>query len=332
MALNNVVDVGGRPIGDGSPSFIVVELGVCHEQNVSLARQFIREAKRAGADAVKVESFQADDFVFDKELSHAYGIEGGERTENYYQMLKRLELTYDNYAELKHEADSQGILFFSTVHTATNADAMQAMGVCAFKIASSDVTNLPLIRDLSRRGLPVFMDTGGAYISEVDHAIREFEASGCIDLILMHNPIGYPAPLEKTDLRMIPSLKALFELPVGLSCHTPGFDMVVAGTALGANAMEKPISRNRALPSPEHVFSFLVEEVGEYVAKVRNIETAMGGKRRVNVSGETYARKTRRGIYAARPIQTGEILSVENVVFGRPQKGIPSNWLTMYWA
>lgn len=323
MSLKKTVYVGGVPVGDGHPSYIVVELGVCHEQNVELAKSFIREAKAAGADAVKVESFQTDDFAFDKTLTHTYGTQGGPRTENYYEMLKRLELTYDDYAELKREADAQGIAFFSTVHNAANAAVMQDMDVCAFKIASSDVTNLPLIRDLAVRGLPVFMDTGGAYVGEVERAIREFESLGLEDLILMHNPLGYPAPLDKTDLRMIPSLKTLFDVPVGLSCHTPGFDMVVAATALGANAMEKPVSRNQALASPEHIFSFLVEDTAEYVAKVRDTETAMGGKRRVEISGGAYARKTRRGMYAARPLRAGEVLDADNVVFGRPLKGIP---------
>ncbi|MCF8070647.1 MAG: N-acetylneuraminate synthase family protein [Desulfobacterales bacterium] len=238
-------------------------------------------------------------------------------------MLKRLELSYDDYAELKKEADSQGILFFSTVHNSKNADIMQSIGVCAFKIASSDVTNLPLIRDLAGRGLPIFMDTGGAYVGEVERAIREFQSNDCKDLILMHNPTGYPAPLEKTDLRMISSLKSLFDIPVGLSCHTPGFDIVIAGTALGANAMEKPVSRDRSLPSPEHIFSFLVQETPDYITKIRNTEIALGCKRRVEVSSDAYARKTRRGLYAARPIRKGECLDVNNIVFGRPLKGIP---------
>ncbi|WP_461208451.1 N-acetylneuraminate synthase family protein [Desulfocurvus sp. DL9XJH121] len=323
MSLNKIVHVGDKFVGDGCPCFTVVELGVSHEQNVDLARDFIRQAKASGADAVKVESFQADDFAFDKTLTHTYGTADGPRTENYYAMLKRLELSYDDYAKLKQEADEQGILFFSTVHNSANAQVMQDMDVCAFKIASSDVTNLPLIRDLAKRGLPVFMDTGGAYVGEVERGIREFEAQGCENLILMHNPLGYPAPPDKTDLRMIPSLKALFDVPVGLSCHTPGFDMVVAATALGANAMEKPITRDRTLPSPEHIFAFQTEECDEFVFKVRNTEIALGGKRRSSVPSGSYARKTRRGVYAAKAIKAGETLSGDNVVFGRPLKGIP---------
>lgn len=321
--MHSIVKVGDREVGDGRPSFIVVELGVCHEQNVELAKGFIRRAKEAGADAVKVESFQADDFAFDRTLTHTYGTAAGERTENYYTMLKRLELGYDDYAELKREADAQGILFFSTVHNPRNADIMQDMGVCAFKIASSDVTNLPLVRDLAGRGLPVFMDTGGAYVGEIERAVREFEAHGLADLILMHNPTGYPAPPEKTDLRMIPMLKNLFDIPVGLSDHTPGFDMVVAGTALGANAMEKPVSRNQALASPEHVFSFLDSETEAYVAKVRVTETSLGQSRRRAVAATAYARKTRRGVYAARDLAAGTVLDMEAVIFGRPLKGVP---------
>lgn len=321
--MREIVTVGGREIGLGRPVFIVVELGVCHEQNVGLAKHFIRRAREAGADAVKVESFQADDFAFDRDLTHTYGVLGGERTENYYRMLKRLELSYDDYRELKRTADAEGILFFSTVHNPKNADIMQDMGVCAFKIASSDVTNLPLIRDLAGRGLPVFMDTGGAYLGEIERAVREFESRGFADLALMHNPLGYPAPLEKTDLRMIPALAGALGLPVGLSCHTPGFDMVVAAVALGACAVEKPVSRDRSLPSPEHVFSFLDSETETFVAKVRDTETALGEARRRAVPDTAYSRKTRRGTYAARDLAAGEALDAEKVVFGRPLKGIP---------
>lgn len=321
--MGEIVTVGRKEIGRGRPVFIVVELGVCHEQNVDLAKKFIRCAREAGADAVKVESFQTDDFAFDFDLTHTYGVLGGERTENYYNMLKRLELSYDDYQELKRTADEEGILFFSTVHNTKNADIMQRMGVCAFKIASSDVTNLPLIRDLAVRGLPVFMDTGGAYLGEIERAVREFESRGFCDLVLMHNPTGYPAPLEKTDLRMIPALANTLGMPVGLSCHTPGFDIVVAAVALGASVVEKPISRNQALPSPEHVFSFLDSETETFVTKIRSTEIALGEVRRRVTPDTAYARKTRRGTYAARNLATGETLTAEHVVFGRPLKGVP---------
>lgn len=321
--MKEIVHVGPYRIGKQEDVFAVVELGVCHEQNVDLAIRFVETASRVGAHAVKVEAFQADDFVMDHSIVHRYGTTSGEVEENYYQLLKRLELAYDDYSLIKKKADELGILFFSTVHNKENADLMQAMGVCAFKIASSDVTNLPLIRDLAKRGLPIFMDTGGAYLGEVERAVREFEMEDFNQLILMHNPTGYPAPPEKTDLRFLSTLQTVFDVPVGLSCHTPGFDMVVAATALGCNVVEKPITRDRNIKSPEHMFAFQEEEAELFIRKIRTVQTSLGRSRRESIDPQAYARRTRRGLYAKYDLEVGDILSASNVAFGRPLKGIP---------
>lgn len=321
--MNKVIQVGNKKIGDGEKVFIVVELGVCHEQKVELAEYFIEVAKKAGADAVKVESFQADELVVDKTIEHEYTTAKGIKRENYYNLLKRLELSYDDHARLKKKADEVGILFFSTVHNKYSVDFMHSIGVCAFKIASPDIINYPLLRYVTQKGLPIFMDTGGAFINEVDKAVITLANSGVKDLVIMHNPSGYPAPPEKTDLKMIPTMKNIFDVPIGLSCHTPGFDMVVASVALGANVIEKPISRNKEIESPEHIFSFLDIEADEFVSKIRTMEISLGNKRRLSVTEKSLPRFIgRRGIYAAKDLKTGEVVSEENIILAKPWKGI----------
>lgn len=321
--MNPVVRVGDRRIGSGEKTFVVFELGVCHEQNVELAEHFIEVAKKTGADAVKVEAFQADELVIDRSITHEYGTVSGVKRENYYQLSKRLELTFDDYARLKNKADKEGILFFSTVHNKRCVDFMESLGVCAFKLASPDIINYPLIRYVSAKGLPVFADTGGAFMSEIEKAVTEYRSAGLENLILMHNPSGYPAPPEKTDLRMIPSMKKLLDIPVGLSCHTPGFDMTVAATAIGADVIEKPISRNRHLQSPEHIFSFLDTEALEFISRIRTTEISLGKKRRDVVMEKSLPRFIgRRGIYAAKDLTAGKIISEEDVVFAKPWRGI----------
>lgn len=321
--MNKIVRVGGKNIGDGEKTFTVVELGVCHEQNVELADHFIAVAKKAGADAVKVESFQADELVVDKTIEHEYGTTKGVKRENYYNLLKRLELSYDDFAKLKKKADEVGILFFSTVHNKHSVDFMESIGVCAYKIASPDIINYPLLRYVAQKNLPIFMDSGGAFMSEIDRAVVILEIAGAKDVIVMHNPSGYPAPPEKTDLRMISTIKNTFDIPVGLSCHTPGFDMVVASVALGANVVEKPISRNRDVENPEHIFSFLDIEAEEFISKIRTVETSLGNKRRSVVNEKSLPRFIgRRGTYAAKDLDPGEIISEENILFAKPWKGI----------
>ncbi len=321
--MNKIVRIGDKRIGDGEKVFIVVELGVCHEQSVKLAEHFIETAAKCGADAVKVESFQADELVIDKTIEHEYGTINGVKRENYYKLLKRLELSYSQFKQLKKKADKFGILFFSTVHNKKSVDFMVDIGVCAIKIASPDVINYPLIRYVAQKGLPTFMDTGGAFISEIDKAVCVLENEGVQDIIIMHNPSGYPAPPEKTDLRMIPTIKRLFDVPAGLSCHTPNFDMVVASVALGANVIEKPISRNKATESPEHIFSFLDTEAEEFVSKIRIVEISLGNKRRTVVAEKSLPRFIgRRGIYAAKDLNIGDEISEENIIFAKPWNGI----------
>lgn len=321
--MHRVIQVGNKKIGDGEKVFIVVELGVCHEQSVELAEHFIEVAKKSGADAIKVESFQADELVIDKTIEHEYETTKGTRRENYYKLLKRLELSYEDYARLKKKAEEVGIMFFATVHNRHSVDFMMDIGVCAFKIASPDIINYPLLRYVAKKGLPIFMDTGGAFLGEIDKAVTILENEGTRDLVIMHNPSGYPAPPEKTDLRMIQTLKNLFDVPVGLSCHTPGFDMVVASVALGSNVIEKPISRNKDIESPEHIFSFLDIEAEEFVSRIRRVEISLGNKRRTAVDERSLPRFIgRRGIYAARDLKAGEVISEENIILAKPWRGI----------
>lgn len=321
--MREIVSVAGREIGGGRPAFLVVELGVTHEQDVDVAESFVQAAATAGADCVKVESFQADELVADKTVTHTYGTLGGEITENYYELLKRLELGYQDFARIKARADGLGLAFFPTVATGKSLAFFQDLGVCAYKLASPDVVNYPLQRQVAATGKPIFMDTGGSFLHEIEKALFNLAEAGAEQVVLMHNPSGYPAPPEKTDLRMIRTLKDVFGIPVGLSCHTPGYDCVMAALALGADVIEKPITRDRAIASPEHVFSFPVEEAGEFVRRVRDLERSLGSGRRTTVNQNSLPRFVgRRGLYAVRDLAAGEVLREEDVLLAKPERGI----------
>ena len=326
MKLNKTVQVGDKTIGEGHPVFVVVELGVCHEQNIDVAKHFIDIAKKNGADAVKVEAFRADSFVSDKTIMHTYGTAEGIVEENYYQLLKKLELSFDQIAEIKTYADEKEILFFSTVHDQEDVEFFEEIDVCAYKIASLDMLHSPLIKHLCSKGKPVFMDTGGAYVEEIAKSLKMFKDEGFENLVLMHNPIGYPAPSDKTDLRMIPSMQKMFKIPVGLSCHTPGLDMVVASVAIGTNVIEKPITRNKKLKSPEHVFSFEDDEAKDFMYKVRNTEICMGNAVRTDIDEKSHARAKRRGIYIKSDLQKGHLLTSNDLMYLVPNTGISSEY------
>jgi len=323
--LNKKVEVAHRSVGDGSPVFTVVELGVCHEQDVKVAQHFIDVAKKNCANAVKVEAFQADNFVMDRSLQHVYGTSSGEVTENYYELLKRLELNYEQIETIKSYADKVDMPFFSTVHNNQDVDFCLDIDVCAFKIASVDITHHSLLEYLSTKDKPVFLDTGGSYIDEINAALSIFKKNDFRNVILMHNPTGYPAPADKTDLKFMKSLKSLLEVPVGFSCHTPGFDMVMASVAMGANVVEKPITRNRHIRSPEHVFSIECSELGDFLSRVRKVEAALGRPLRENVDAGAHARAKRRGIYAKSNLPKGHVLTERDFLFCVPNKGVSAS-------
>jgi N,N'-diacetyllegionaminate synthase len=326
--MNKVVTIRDKQIGNGEDVFVVFELGVCHEQNVELAEQLIEAAAKAGADAVKTEAFQADEILADKTITTKYTTADGPVEENYYDLLKRLELSYDDLHRLKKKADEVGILFFSTVHNTKSVDFMDSINVCAFKLASPDIIHHPLLRHIATKNRPVFLDTGGAFIGEVEAAVDVLRHAGANDVLVMHNPSGYPAPPEKTDLRMMSTLKNVLEIPVGLSCHTPGLDVVMGAVAVGADIIEKPISRDQNIASPEHIFSFLKEDAESVVQRIRNMKIAMGEQRRMIVDEQSLPRFIgRRGLYATRDINPGETIEQDDVFFGKPLKGIPVNFV-----
>ncbi|QLA20623.1 N-acetylneuraminate synthase family protein [Desulfolutivibrio sulfoxidireducens] len=322
--MEKTVSFAGHRIGDGHPVFLVAELGVTHEQNVELARSFTRAAASAGFDSVKVESFQADDLVVDKTMVHTYGTADGVVRENYYDLLKRLELSYADFAAIKREADAAGTLFFPTVATASSVDFFESIGVAGYKLASPDLVNFPLQKLVAATGKVLFMDTGGGFLHEIEKAVLHLEARGASQVVLMHNPSGYPAPPEKTDLRMIRTLKDVFDIPVGLSCHTPGTDCVMAAVALGANVIEKPVTRDTTIAGPEHVFSLPIGEGADFVARIRRLETSLGGRRRLSVDENSLPRRIgRRGVYAARDLKAGHVLEFADILLAKPQQGVP---------
>lgn len=320
------VKVGSKIVGDNWPVFIIVELGVTHEQNINLAKHFVEVAAKSGADAVKVEAFKAEELTMDKQMTHSYGTYNGIVSEIYYELGKRLELKADQIIEIKNKAKECNIQFFSTVHSNEDVDFFNELDVCAFKIGSGDITHLPLIKYISKNfDKPVFMDTGGAYLNEIDLSLRCFERYSFDKLILMHNPLGYPAPPKNTDLKIIPTLKNLYDIPVGLSCHTPGFDMVVASVAVGANAVEKPITRDNRIQGPEHCFSFLHNESDIFIEKIRKTEICLGKRRRSNINESAHARRVRRGIYLKHDLNKGHILTEEDFVYRIPNQGFGVN-------
>lgn len=324
-----MVTLGNKKVGDGNPVFIVFEAGPTHD-GVESAKELVKHAARAGADAVKFQILDPERLVPDKTQPFSYEVlvdkktgEKQPKTEPLYDILMRRYLTFDQWREVKDFCDQLGIVFFSTATFKDEVDFLVDIGSPTIKICSGDVNHLPFIRYCAKTGLNIQLDTGNATIGEVERAYDEVIQSGN-DQVIIHNcPSGYPARLESINLKLIPTLKQMFQCPVAFSDHTPGWEMDIAAIALGANMVEKTITMDRTSPSIEHLFSIEPDEMKQFVQSVRDLEVALGKNRRVLGPVE---RKNgdgaRRSLLVKVDVKKGAILDESFIAYARPGGGI----------
>ncbi|AXE29237.1 N-acetylneuraminate synthase [Chromobacterium phragmitis] len=320
---------GKRAVGDGHPCFITYEAGPTHDSLAS-AKQLVKLAAEAGADAVKFQIFDADKLCADKQQLFSYEVlvdkaSGRMETveEPLYQILRRRCLEREEWRELKAYCDSLGLAFFSTVSFEEDIRLLEELGCASIKIASADVNHFPLLRQAARTGMCVQLDTGNATLGEIEAAVDVIRAEGNESIIIHQCPSGYPARLNSINLNIIATLKKMFPYPVAFSDHTPGWDMDVAALALGANLLEKTITMDRCTRSVEHVFSLEPQEMAAFIHAIRDVETALGSHRRILHPEEMEKRKRiRRSVFLAQPARAGQRLSELAVDFRRPGHGI----------
>ncbi|MRR56899.1 MAG: N-acetylneuraminate synthase [Deltaproteobacteria bacterium] len=326
------IQFGGRCIGDGFPCFVVYEAGPTH-CGLESAKDLVRLAAEAGADAVKFQIFDPDRLVADKKQLFSYEVlvdrESG-RTENVaeplYDILARRSMSRGDWKALKHYSDELGLAFFSTVGFKEDVDLLVELGCHSVKIASADINHFPLLAYAGRSGMSVQIDTGNATLGEVESAVDVLLDSGCNDIIIHHCPSGYPARLESINLRVIPTLKAMFGLPVAYSDHTPGWDMDIAAVTLGANMVEKTITHDRMTKSVEHIFSLEPADMRCFIRAIRELEIAMGNTRKQLSQHEKDQRnKIRRSAHLISSVDEGDVLTEDLIEFRRPGTGLPPN-------
>ena len=323
------VHLENKTIGDGSPVFIVFEAGPTHD-GLESAKALVEHAARAGADAVKFQILDPDRLVPDKSQPFSYEIlvdkETGQqetRTEPLYDILRRRYLTFEQWRQVKACCDDLGLIFFSTATFTEEVDFLKEIGVKTIKICSGDINHLPFIRYCARTGLNIQLDTGNASLGEVERAYDEILFSGNSDIIIHNCPSGYPARLESINLKVIPTLKQMFGCPVAFSDHTPGWEMDIAAIALGANMVEKTITLDRTTPSVEHLFSLEPHEMKAFVKSVRNLETALGGTRKIlGVKERKMGAGGRRSIVLKEDVSKGRVIDDSVVDYARPGTGI----------
>ncbi|MCK5099800.1 MAG: N-acetylneuraminate synthase family protein [Desulfobacteraceae bacterium] len=320
-----MITIQGKKVGDGNPVFIVFEAGPTHD-GIESAKQLVKYAAKAGADAIKFQILDPERLVPDKTQVFSYEIlvnrESGEQkqvTEPLYDILMRRYLTFEQWGEVKRFCDDLGIIFFSTAAFTEEVDFLKDIGVDTLKICSGDVNHFPFIKYCAETGMSIQLDTGNATIGEVEKAYDEVLKTGN-DRIIVHNcPSGYPARLESINLNIIPSLKQLFGCPVAFSDHTPGWEMDIAAVALGANMVEKTITLDRTSPSVEHIFSLEFENMKKFVKSIRNLETALGNSRRIMSKDEReIGQGARRSIVLSKDVKKGDLIESHTLDYARP--------------
>jgi N-acetylneuraminate synthase/N,N'-diacetyllegionaminate synthase len=315
--------IRNREIGPEKPCFVIAEAGVNHNGRMDLARQLVDAAVRAGADAVKFQTFKAEKLVMAQANKPAYQAEPGEM-ESQFEMIKRLELSYDQFRELFEYCQARRILFLSTPFDEESADFLDSLGMSAFKVASFDITNLPFLAHIGRKGKPVMLSTGMSYLGEVETAIRAIYNTGNRQLALFHCTSNYPAAPEDVNLRAMHTLQTAFGVVAGYSDHTRGTDIPLAAVALGASIIEKHLTLDQTLPGPDHRASLEPMQFKSLVDGIRAVQSSLGHGRKEPASGEVNtAAVTRKSLIAARDIPAGTPLAEEHVAVRRPGTGLP---------
>ena len=311
-----------------SHTLIIAEAGVNHNGNVDIALQLCKAAKDSGADVVKFQTWKTEKIITKTVAQAKYQTENTGKTESQFDMLKRLELSYDDFRKIKEQCDRIGIQFASTADEEESLDFLISLGIPFIKIGSGEITNIPYLRILGSKKLPVILSSGMSTLAEVDTALTELRNAGATDITLLHCTTNYPCPMSDVNLKAMLTLKESFKIPVGYSDHTKGIEVPIAAVAMGAKVIEKHFTLNRKMEGPDHLASTEPEEFKKMVDSIRNIEKALGTGEKLPTKSEIDISKVvLKRCVASKNIRSGEIFNESNLTVKRNNKGLPSK----YW-
>lgn len=309
-------------IGPNCPTFVIAEVGINHNGSLELAKKLIDKAKESGASAVKFQNFLADEFILDKDLSYRYLSQGKWITESQYEMFKRYELSLEMLDAIKHHADEQDIMFFSTPSSLAGLQVVKDLQVRLLKNGSDYLGNLELIEAMAQSGLPTILSTGMATVGEIEDAVQAFRKWQAGNLILLHCVSLYPAPASHVHLRKMAALQSVFGVPVGFSDHTQGHYCALAAVALGACVVEKHFTLDHQLPGPDHRFSADPKQLTQLVSGIREVEQSLGHSQMTLSQEEADNRQYKLSCMSLKPLKAGESFTQDNIGFARPGTGL----------
>lgn len=322
--------IGQKVIGSGAQVFVIAEVGINHNGSPAYAEKLIDAAAASGADAVKFTSYRTDHLLIPSRNRYS---SQSEYSESAYQTLRRCELGRDVQVKLKKHADARDILFLSTPFDEDCTDFLESLDVPLYKIASADITHVPLLRHIASKGKPVFLSTGMSFLSEVADAVWTLRSSGAKEILLMHCVSSYPALSAQMNLRALQTMQSYFELPVGLSDHSEGILLAPVAVGLGAVVIEKHFTLDKNAPGPDHKASIDPADLKELVRNLRHVESSLGDGRKRPADVEEESRLFgRRSIVTAVDIRANEKIAPWMLSFKRPGSGLEPRHSDKIWG
>jgi N,N'-diacetyllegionaminate synthase len=315
--------IGNKVIGDGNPAFIIAEAGVNHNGDINLAKELVDKAVFAGVDAIKFQTFKTEKLVTGYADMAEYQKKNIGSSDSQFNMLKKLELSYESFIELKEYCKHKEIMFLSTPFDFESADFLKSIGMKAFKISSADLTNIPLLKHIAKFNKPIILSSGMATLSEIEEALNAIYSLGNKEVAVLHCTSNYPAKLQSINLNAMNTIKNAFKIVSGYSDHTKGITVPIAAAAMGGNIIEKHFTLDKTMEGPDHKASLSPQELKDMVVAIRDVEMALGtGIKMYNISEEDTMRAARKSIVVARDIKAGEVIELIDLDFKRPGTGV----------
>ncbi|MGD9780271.1 N-acetylneuraminate synthase [Methanomethylovorans sp.] len=307
--------------------YIIAEAGVNHNGNVKLAHELCDAAKETGVDAIKFQTFKTEKILTKSAGMADYQARNVGQIKTQFEMVKELELGFEDFREIKKHCDSIGLDFLSTPDDVDSLDFLvDDLGVSVIKIGSGEATNIPFLRIIGLKKKPIILSTGMSTLGEIEKAMMELKSSGAGEITLLHCTTNYPCPIDQVNLRAMITLRQAFGARIGYSDHTRGIEVAVGAVALGAEIIEKHFTLDRSMIGPDHIASMSPIEMNNLVASIRSIEKALGTGRKIPTDSEISIKAmVRRSIVASRVIEIGELYAENNITTKRTGgTGIPA--------
>jgi N-acetylneuraminate synthase len=319
---------GPRAIGPGQPVFVVAELSGNHNQSKQRALDLVDAAAKAGADAIKLQTYTADTLTIDSDKPYfRVDVAGAWQGDTLYSLYQKAYTPWEWQKELKQRAEQHGLPLFSSPFDESAVDFLESIEVPLYKVASLEIRDVALLRAVARTGKPVIISRGAASVADIERALRTLRGAGCANVMVLHCVSAYPARPSEMNLSTIPDIARRFDVVSGLSDHTLGTTVAIASVALGAHVIEKHFTLRRADGGPDSEFSLEPEEFAQLVAGVREASEALGAPNYEAHGREAEIQAYRRSLFVVADVRAGELFGPHNVRAIRPGQGLPPHYL-----